>query len=664
MLKLSGKKAVDEKQFAEYAGIGGLAVNEHGVFFVRRTANVKSNKYEYALCRLNEDGQARELCALDSPAFYATQEGLVFTDKRSKKETEQKLKTTRLKLLRYDARIPAELCELPYETTGFAFISTQAFYFTAAVNRQYTRALSECKGNRPRAEKLLAQNDGCTVFTELPFWYNGEGYTSERRNSLFFRNCGTIIPLSAENESVGNVALSEDKGWLVYTSRKYDSVEPEWEQLVLLDTSTNDIRDISPLSKGRYDAVCFSAAGTLAALVVDMGDPYNIASPAVYVYDIERGQWECLENSGEHCRENSLNSDLAFYASTACQIACDGASVYTLDTQSEQSCIASVSVSGKKTARLGPERALVSELTLGAGALFCTAFVGQEGAEIFRVQTDGAVKQISRINSHISERYTLQKPLPVSFTNENGDEIRGFVLPAVKPSATKRTVLSIHGGPRTAFGETLMHEMQFLAARGYTVIFCNPTGSDGRGDRFANIRGKYGTVDYRDIMAFCHAAEAAYGCVSLANAAVIGGSYGGYMVNHIIGSTDMFKAAVSQRSISNWMSYQCTGDIGHTFGRVETGAELWDNPEALWAQSPLKNADKAKTPTLFIHSDMDYRCPLSQGISMYSALMQHGVPARLCLFHGENHNLSRTGSPKLRIRRLTEMADWLDKYLD
>lgn len=134
-------------------------------------------------------------------------------------------------------------------------------------------------------------------------------------------------------------------------------------------------------------------------------------------------------------------------------------------------------------------------------------------------------------------------------------ELDGWIL---KPADfdEKRTypaILDIHGGPKTAYGEVFFHEMQFWAGQGYVVFFCNPTGSDGRGDRFADLRGRYGQIDYEDLMAFTDAVLDRVPQIDTRRLGVTGGSYGGYMTNWIIGHTDRFAAAASQRSIANWV---------------------------------------------------------------------------------------------------------------
>jgi dipeptidyl aminopeptidase/acylaminoacyl peptidase len=195
------------------------------------------------------------------------------------------------------------------------------------------------------------------------------------------------------------------------------------------------------------------------------------------------------------------------------------------------------------------------------------------------------------------------------------------------------------------------------------VFFCNPRGSDGRGDKFADIRGKYGSIDYEDIMRFTDLVLDKYPFIDEDRVGVTGGSYGGFMTNWIIGHTNRFKAAVSQRSISNWISKFGTTDIGYFFVEDQIGSTPWDDLDKLWDHSPLKYADRVVTPTLFIHSEEDYRCWLVEGIQMFTALKYHGVDARLCIFKGENHDLSRSGRPKSRLRRLEEISKWFDKYL-
>ena len=223
--------------------------------------------------------------------------------------------------------------------------------------------------------------------------------------------------------------------------------------------------------------------------------------------------------------------------------------------------------------------------------------------------------------------------------------------------------MNIHGGPRCAYGTGFFHEMQYWANKGYAVIFANPRGSSGNGSGHALLKGDFGGRDYDDLMSFVDATLDQIDFIDSSRLGVTGGSYGGVMTNWIIGHTDRFRAAASQRSISNWTSFEAMSDIGYNFGQNYTGGNPWNNVEALWNQSPLAYADKVKTPTLFIHSEEDYRCPLPEGIQMYSALQFFGVPSRIVIFKDENHELSRNGKPLNRIKRLQEIINWFEKYL-
>jgi dipeptidyl aminopeptidase/acylaminoacyl peptidase len=273
---------------------------------------------------------------------------------------------------------------------------------------------------------------------------------------------------------------------------------------------------------------------------------------------------------------------------------------------------------------------------------------------------------LTSLNDHALRDRAISDAVPFTATSPDGTQVDAWLFPPVglDPSAKVPVVLSIHGGPRTASSEIFFHEFQMLAGKGYAVLVSNPRGSSGRGNEFADIRGKYGTVDYDDLMAVVDEALARFPSLDRDRLAVAGGSYGGFMTNWIIGHTDRFRAAVSERSISNWIQKFCSTDIGYYFNHDQIGETPWsDGGEKLWWHSPLRYADRAKTPTLFIHSEQDYRCTLAEGIQMFTALRYHGVETRLVMFREENHELSRSGKPKHRIRRLEEIVAWYERHL-
>ncbi len=321
---------------------------------------------------------------------------------------------------------------------------------------------------------------------------------------------------------------------------------------------------------------------------------------------------------------------------------------------------------GQPARRLTGEDCSADFFDIQGDVMVSVGFAGCDLQEVYRVDlASGKQTRLSDFNQGALEGKYVAAPQPLNFVNKQGDIIEGWALLPKDYDPAKRypAVLDIHGGPRAIFGTCFFHQMQTMASDGCFVLFCNPTGSGGRGDKFADISGRYGTVDYEDLMQFVDEALAKYPAIDEKRLGVLGGSYGGFMCNWIIGHTRRFAAAASQRSIASWITLFGTCDIGLSFDLREVQATPFTDMRKMWDQSPMQFANQAKTPTLFINSMEDYRCWLPEGISMYTALKLNGVPARMCLFKGENHELSRSGKPKHRMRRLKEIKDWLYQYI-
>ena len=290
-------------------------------------------------------------------------------------------------------------------------------------------------------------------------------------------------------------------------------------------------------------------------------------------------------------------------------------------------------------------------------------FIGMRGQKLQELY-DVNCNQLTTLNEKALEGKYVAVPEVMNIISDD-TLIEGFVMKPINFDPDKKypAIVDVHGGPRTIYGSVFFHEMQYWASEGYFVYFCNPRGSDGRGDDFADLRGKYGTIDFDDLLRFCDAVEEKYPQIDKTKVGITGGSYGGFMTNWAIGNTNRFAAAASQRSLTNWISLTNLADIGYTFDADQVQGTAWSNMKRIWDQSPLKHANKAKTPTLFIHSEEDYRCLLSEGMQMFYAIKNAGCVARMCIFKGENHELSRNGKPIHRTRRLAEITGWFDHYL-
>jgi len=254
------------------------------------------------------------------------------------------------------------------------------------------------------------------------------------------------------------------------------------------------------------------------------------------------------------------------------------------------------------------------------------------------------------------------------FTYKSTDDwdVDGFFVKPIGWQAGRKypLILSIHGGPAGQYGVDWYHEFQVYAAKGYAVLFTNPRGSTGYGQKFERgIVNEWGGKDYLDVMNGLDAALRRYPWIDQDRMGVTGGSYGGFMTNWIVGHTDRFKAAVTLRSLSNFISDDGTRDgaYGHS---PDFGGDIFQRYELYWDRSPLKYARNVKTPTLILHSDNDYRVPIEQGEQWFRALRHFGVTAEIVFFPRENHNLTRTGEPKHLVESLNWQLYWFDRFLN
>lgn len=274
-------------------------------------------------------------------------------------------------------------------------------------------------------------------------------------------------------------------------------------------------------------------------------------------------------------------------------------------------------------------------------------------------------KKLTEANPFLKDVF-LSDPEELSITAEDGWKIQGWLMKPYGFEEGKKYpfVLEIHGGPHAMYGQTFFHEMQLLASKGYVVLYTNPRGSHGYGQKFVDaVRGDYGGSDYRDLMSAVDYVLENFSFIDEDRLGVTGGSYGGFMTNWIVGHTNRFKAAVTQRSISNWLSFYGVSDIGYFFTKWELGFDLMEDPKKLWEFSPLKYAEKVETPLLIVHGELDYRCPIEQAEQLFVTLKHLRKDVKFVRFPGANHELSRSGDPDMRMERLNHIVGWFEKYL-
>ncbi len=285
--------------------------------------------------------------------------------------------------------------------------------------------------------------------------------------------------------------------------------------------------------------------------------------------------------------------------------------------------------------------------------------------DIFLLDLDGAKyeRRLTNVNGEFLSTVELSEP--ERFTTRSGAvTVEGWILrPAgIYPHSKTPAVLQIHGGPTLMYGYRFFFEFQLLSANNITVAYSNPRGSMGYGQAFtAAIRGNWGNQDFADVS---NAIDEAVmrGGIDPDRLGVAGGSYGGFMVNWIIGHTDRFRAAIAMRSISNGYSFFGTGDFAFS-DLSDFGDPPWRIPGFYLSHSPISFADSVQTPLLMIHGENDLRVPISEAEQFYTALKLLGRKVLLIRYPDEDHDLSRNGQPWHRVHRLDAIVGWFLEHL-
>ncbi len=316
----------------------------------------------------------------------------------------------------------------------------------------------------------------------------------------------------------------------------------------------------------------------------------------------------------------------------------------------------------------GSRRIMSYSMSADGSTIGFVAGTSTNPCDVFVCSADGSNEtQLTHANQEFFSSVHVSQPEEIRVESQADDKamIHGWIMKPIgfEPGKKYPLVLEIHGGPHGMYANAYFHEFQLLAAQGYVVVYGNPRGSLGYSSDFSSCtKGVWGSSDMPDLMAMVdHAVEQGY--ADPERLGVTGGSYGGYMTTWVVGHTDRFKAAVTQRPVTNMYSFYGTSDIGSTFGDYETGGTPWANTEQFLKMSPITYVDKIVTPLLIIHSEQDYRCPIEQSEQLFVALKMLGRETELVRFPNESHGLSRMGKPAHRVERLQSILGWFEKYL-
>jgi dipeptidyl aminopeptidase/acylaminoacyl peptidase len=524
-------------------------------------------------------------------------------------------------------------------------------------------------GFKPKDEQ---KKTDVRIIRRLMFESNGEGYTYDRHAHIWVMNAdgsGARALTSGARWSEGNPQWSPDDKTIAFDSLRYESVAAGPNDIYTIPARGGAMRKVSSSERANYLAG-FDRAGALWSLRGNVLD--TAAMPALVRSAASGANARTVIAKNTFDYGDTLLADMG-EPGGLCGPFFSPRDAFAIMNENQPGYSALV--------KLNPQTGAVTKLTARGEAAECTMdrrgryvaytlsdFTHPRDVYVLDVAT-GKSRRITAMNDAYLAQVQLSKPQEFSIKDDAGFTVQAWFMPAVGTKAAGRrpTILDIHGGPQTQFGETFFHEFQYLAGLGYNIVFSDPRGSVGHGYAFeAALNRNWGDAMFDDVQRVMDAAVTRPS-VDGTRLGVSGGSYGGYATLWVIAHTNRYKTAIAERVVSNLTSEQLVADFASTngFGDFNTYGfgNPWDPKSLNYTQSPLTYVENVRTPVMILHGEEDTRTPIDQTLQEYSALKMLGRTVEYVDFPGENHDLSRTGSPLHRVERLRLEAQWLQRYL-
>jgi dipeptidyl aminopeptidase/acylaminoacyl peptidase len=527
------------------------------------------------------------------------------------------------------------------------------------------------KGKKEREEAGMSE---APLATEAE-WYrlDGDGYFGDQRYKLYLLNVATReVTLLSDRDAHGNYDFwwspSSDELGVIRSACAHPFREKPNDQIyrVRLDGSETQVPG---LPVGEKQSLRWSPDGTTFAWAgnVDLEDPWGVRNTHVFVCPVGGGEVRNLTEQTDHSLTVSTLSDTkeASFGAWIEWREDSGALFGVIGTKGETH-FATISLDGGIELHTQGKHLFAGNSVHGGSVVgvFSTPTMVPELAVVEDLAS-GTIRTLTSFNSGWHSEVDVRPAEEIWLDTPDNTKLHGWVI---KPAGEGPwpAVLEVHGGPHAQYGWAFFHEFQVLAAQGYVVVYTNPRGSTGYGEAHTKaIQGDWGTADWVDIQT-ATAWMKSQSFIDSTRMGVMGGSYGGYMTNWVIGHTKEYKAAITDRCVSNFVSMAGNSDFPMNkdgYFKGNAWGDLNDIKE-LWRQSPISFFKDVTTPTLVIHSAGDLRCNIEQGEQVYSALQQNGVPTRFVRYPAStSHGMSRSGPADLRQHRLNEIVSWWKRFL-
>lgn len=525
------------------------------------------------------------------------------------------------------------------------------------------------------------ESDPPRVIDQQYYRLDGDGYFNDKRHALYLvdvESGGHRLLFDVDNVGGFSYDWSPDAKELAVTANTADDaiVSPWKAELFRVDVRTGKAKKVPNVPVGNKSAVAWSSDGKYIAFAGREGkEIWGSRNTRLYVCDAKTGRTRDLSIDHDYCLSVATLSDTAeaeFGATVAWSP--DSRRIYSALGWHGTCHIASQSIEGGIWTfhTEGPAVHTLGNFSNDGKtcALTATHTLTPPNVGIGKLDDDiegesPTVTTLTDFNGKFLKSHELSQPESIWTESADGTPVQLWVMKPIGFKAGKKypTVLEVHGGPHTQYGETFFHEFQVLAAAGYVVCFSNPRGSKGYGEAFCDaIRGDWGNHDWADVQAVTKFLKE-QSFVDKKRLGIMGGSYGGFMTNWAIGHSQDFVAAITDRCVANLVSMVGSSDIPLIPDHYWPG-NSWDNPQPLWDRSPLSAFGNVTAPTLIIHSEGDLRCNVEQSEQVFAALKLRGIPCRFVRYpQCTSHGLSRSGPPDLRIHRLKQILEWWEEWL-